>query len=196
MCFVQNEPTLSSAGDADQSDIDASTLHRLKQRIDDDPARGMAHFSVETAWQGKLRSETKILSWCLGGEEKCRTFSITADLPYDLLGADTAPNPQELLLAALNSCLIVSYILEAVASGVLIEYLSINAQGAIDLRGALGICENVRPGLESIHYTIRIKANGTKKQLAEIHDRVLQHSPNAYSVTRRLLLTGDLEIID
>jgi hypothetical protein len=42
----------------------------------------------------------------MNGRELPREFSIAADEPPELLGANTAPNPQ-LLIAAFNACIMV-----------------------------------------------------------------------------------------
>ena len=46
-----------------------------------------------------------------------RSHKIVADEPCELLGRDTAPNPQELLMAAFNACIMVGYVAGAVAQG-------------------------------------------------------------------------------
>lgn len=47
---------------------------------------------------------------------------IVADAPSALGGVASAPNPQELLFAALNTCMTVGYVVAAVAEGVHWKY--------------------------------------------------------------------------
>jgi uncharacterized OsmC-like protein len=46
----------------------------------------------------------------MGGERIERSHKIVADEPYELLGRDSAPNPQELLMSAFNACMMVGYV--------------------------------------------------------------------------------------
>ncbi|MGC7358423.1 OsmC family protein, partial [Mycobacteroides abscessus subsp. massiliense] len=66
-----------------------------------------------------------------------------ADEPPELLGGNTAPNPQELLMAALNACMSVGYAAVAATMGVTVRSLEIETTGELDLRGFLGLDANV-----------------------------------------------------
>jgi uncharacterized OsmC-like protein len=92
--------------------------------------------------------------------------------PFELLGSNTASNPQELLMAALDACITVGYVAGAAAKGITLEKLEIETAGALDLRGFLGIDPSVRPGYEAIRYVVRIKGNGTPAQFQELFGAV------------------------
>jgi hypothetical protein len=64
------------------------------------------------------------------------------------------------------------------------------------LRGFLGISPDVRPGYDKIDYRVRIKGNGSDTEFREIHDTVLQTSPNYFNIERPVELQADLEIIN
>src|SRR5688572_33098657 len=87
--------------------IDLPALGDFVERVSADPAEGMLGFRVTTRWSGQTRSETTIDGYELGGQAIERRFKVIADEPLELLGTDTAPNPQELLMAALNACMAV-----------------------------------------------------------------------------------------
>ena len=57
----------------------------------------------------------------MGGERIPRSHKIVADEPRELLGADSAPNPQELLMAAFNACITVGYVAGASAKGITLD---------------------------------------------------------------------------
>ena len=77
--------------------IDLDALGEATEAVKQDPANGIVAFRVRTEWTGQARSETTIDSCTLGGERIERRHKIVADEPYELLGTDSAPNPQELL---------------------------------------------------------------------------------------------------
>jgi hypothetical protein len=79
--------------------INTTALADFAAAVTADPKAGEARFAVDTHWQGASRSRAHVSSYHLGGQEYPHQFVIDADEPPGLLGDDTAPNPQELLLA-------------------------------------------------------------------------------------------------
>ena len=73
----------------------------------------------------------------LGDTALARGFVIDADEPAELLGTDTAANPQELILAALNACMTATYAANAAAMNIELQSLTIRTKGSLDLRGFL-----------------------------------------------------------
>ena len=67
-------------------------------------------------------------------------------------------------MAAMNACMLVGYVAGAAVNGITLEKLEIETDGTLDLRGFLGIDERVKPGYDSVAYTVRIRGNGTPEQ--------------------------------
>lgn len=84
---------------------------------------------------GGTRARAHVERLALGSATYPRDFTVESDEPPELLGGDAAPNPQELLLAALNACLTVGIVATAAAEGVRIEHLQLRPSGTLDLRG-------------------------------------------------------------
>jgi uncharacterized OsmC-like protein len=82
-----------------------------------------------------------------------------ADEPAILAGADKGANPVEHLLHALASCLTTSMIAHAAVRGIRIEALESRLEGDIDLRGFLGLANDVPKGYTAIRATFRVKAD-------------------------------------
>jgi uncharacterized OsmC-like protein len=174
--------------------LDVDALTEVLAEVERDPARAQVRFRVSTAWKGQTRSRTAVESYMIGGQQVHRHFTIDADEPFELLGRNTAPNPQELLMAALNACVTVGYVACAAAKGVALDKLEIETAGALDLRGFLGIDPSVRPGYEAIRYVVRIKGSGTPEQFQEIHETVMKTSPNYFNITRPVRLDARLMV--
>jgi uncharacterized OsmC-like protein len=130
----------------------------------------------------------------LGGERVSRTHKIVADEPFELLGGDSAPNPQELLMAAFNACITVGYVAGASIKGINLESLEIRTRGELDLRGFLGLSDTVPPGYEEIEYQVRIKGDGSREQFEEIHQTVLKTSPNYFNISRPIRVNATLSV--
>jgi uncharacterized OsmC-like protein len=171
-----------------------AALRALMREVAQDPAKGMVEFRVRSAWQGQTRSRTTVESYRIGGAEVKRRFEIEADEPFELLGTNTAPNPQELLMTALNACIMVGYVVGAAADGIALEQVEIETSGELDLRGFLGIDAAVPPGYESIRYRVTIKGDGSAEQFRKIHDTVVRTSPNYFNVARPIRIDAELVV--
>ena len=174
--------------------LDMDALTEVVRDITKDPAKGQVEFRVRSEWKGQTRSRTSVTSYTIGGQQVHRAFSIDADEPFELLGRNTAPNPQELLMAALNACITVGYVAGAAVNGVTLDKLEIETSGALDLRGFLGIDASVPPGYETIRTVVRIKGDGTPEQFRAIHDTVMKTSPNYFNLTRPIRIAAQLMV--
>lgn len=172
--------------------LDMNALREIMREITENSAKGRVEFRVRSEWKGQTRSRTSVTSYTIGGQEVHRSFTIIADEPFELLGRNTAPNPQELLMAALNACITVGYVACAAAKGVTLDKLEIETEGALDLRGFLGIDPTVPPGYEVIQYVVRIKGSASPEQFQEIHETVMKTSPNYFNITRPVRLDARL----
>lgn len=174
--------------------IDLDALNEVVGEIQQDASKAVVRFSVSTEWQGQTASRTRVKSYELAGEAIARDFEIAADEPHELLGTNAAPNPQELLMAAINACMTVGYVAGASLHGITLDSLSIETTGQLDLRGFLGLDANVPPGYEQVDYTVRIAGNGTPAQFEEIHQTVMRTSPNYFNLARPIRMNGRLQI--
>jgi uncharacterized OsmC-like protein len=172
--------------------LDLADLDETVARIQLDPGCGRASFRVKTEWKGQTRSETTVESYTLGGEEVQRNFIIVADEPMELLGTNTAPNPQELLMAAVNACMTVGYVAQAAIRGIALDDCRIEMEGELDLRGFLGLDESVPPGYRRINYAVTLEGDGTREQYEEIHQAVMATSPNYFNMAQPIQMCGRL----
>jgi uncharacterized OsmC-like protein len=174
--------------------IDIKYLMETIDAVAADPAKGMVAFRVKSAWHGQTKSEHVVESYTLGGQRVPRRFAIRCDEPVELCGENTAANPQELLMSALNACMMVGYVAGAAVRGIRLESLEVETSGELDLRGFLGIDEKVKPGYDAIQVKVKIKGNGTPAQFREIHDTVLKTSPNYFNVAKPVRVEATLAV--
>lgn len=185
---------LDNAQSTRVNDLDLQSLGNIVEAIGEDPAQARVAFNVTTRWTGQTRSETIVDGYTIGGRRVSRAHKIVADEPFELLGSDSAPNPQELLMAAFNACITVGYVAGAAAQGITLDRLEIRTQGELDLRGFLGLSEEVPPGYEEIAYDVRISGNGSPEQFEAIHRNVLKTSPNYFNVSRPVRVNARLSV--
>lgn len=175
--------------------LDLAALGAVVDAIENDPSQALVGFDVTTRWTGQTRSETTVEGYTMAGERITRTHKIVADEPCELLGGDSAPNPQELLMAAFNACITVGYVAGASLKGIALDSLEIKTRGELDLRGFLGLSDEVAPGYESIAYEVKIKGDGTPDQFEEIHQTVLKTSPNYFNISRPIRVDATLKVV-
>lgn len=174
--------------------LDVEALRGMVGEIEQDPGRGQAAFRVRTEWKGQTRSRTSVESYAIGGQTVHRHFAIDADEPFELLGRNTAPNPQELLMAALNACLTVGYVAVAAMQGIALEKVEVETSGELDLRGFLGLDPGIRPGYDTLRSVARLRGAGTPAQFQAIHETVVKTSPNYFTVARPVAIDARLVV--
>lgn len=174
--------------------IDAEGLRGAIEAIAADPVKGAAEFRVRTDWRGGTRSETNVEGFSLGGARVKRAFRFGSDEPLELFGTNLAPNPQEMLMGALNACMMVGWVAGATLRGIRIQELAIETEGRLDLRGFLGLDASVAPGYESIRYRVTVRGDASAEVFAEIHEMVRRTSPNYFNLSRPIVLEGELVV--
>lgn len=175
--------------------IDVDAFRAMTEAVRADSARGIVRFRVNSRWTGQTRSETVVQDYQIGGERIPRRFKIVADELTGLMGQDSAPNPQELLMTALNACMLIGYTTHAALQGIALTLLEIRTEGELDLRGLLGLDPNIQPGYARLDYTVRISGNATPEAFEAIHRMVMRTSPNYLNLSQPIEMIGRLEIV-
>lgn len=94
------------------------------------------------------------------------TFEI--DEPSVLCGNNLGANPVEYLLVALSGCLTTSLIAHAAAQGTSIRKVESSYDGDLDLRGFLGLSDDVPVGYQRINIRFKIDAELSEEQKAQL----------------------------
>jgi uncharacterized OsmC-like protein len=113
------------------------------------------------------------------GRASARNFTFESDEPPSLAGgSNQGPRPLEYFLAGFAFCQQVIYAKNALATGIEIDSLSIDASGQVDPRGVLGV-EDVEPGFldGTISYTTHIESEADPEEVAELVDLAETHCP-------------------
>ncbi|MHA1596393.1 MAG: OsmC family protein [Candidatus Asgardarchaeia archaeon] len=107
---------------------------------------------------------------------KVKDFEIDEDEPESLGGTNKGPNPVELLLGALGSCLSTITTIYAKKRGIKVDDVEVELSGQLDPRGFQGLAD-VRPGLQKIEVKVKIKSPESREKLQELLDDVVKHCP-------------------
>jgi uncharacterized OsmC-like protein len=84
---------------------------------------------------------------------------VEADEPPILAGRDRGPNPVEHLLHALAGCLTSSIVYHVALRGIVIEELESQLEGNLDMRGFMGLSQEIRKGYQHILVKFRVKTD-------------------------------------
>jgi uncharacterized OsmC-like protein len=152
-----------------------------------DKSLAQFRFRAKNRWisGGENRSTIKDF-YGAGAEDTSRTkpFEFTNGEPPVLLGDNEGANPVEFLLHALAGCVTTTFVLHAMARGIVIRELSTELEGDIDLQGLLGLDETVPAGYRQIRIKMHVKADCPDEALDDLLAYTQGHSPVCNTVCR------------
>lgn len=150
------------------------------------PHRSKFKFRIHNEWVTGGFNRSLVSNFQGNGETigHKEVMVLEADEPEVLLGADKAVNPVEHLLHSLAACVTSTMVYHAAARGIQVEEVESYIEGDIDIRGFLGLDENVPKGYQAIRMNFKIRADVPDRQLQEICQLGYRYSPVFNSITR------------
>ena len=168
--------------------VDVDKLFETINAIKNAPVIAKFKFRANNQWikGGYNRTTQKDLS-------HDKPFELDADEPPLLLGEDKGPNPVEYALTALAACVTTSIVYHAAAKGIKLNAVESRLEGDIDLRGFLGLSEDVPRGYKEIRMYFKIDADVPDEKLQEIVQLGSSYSPVFDTITRAVPVSVQLE---
>jgi uncharacterized OsmC-like protein len=149
-------------------------------------------FRAQNRWisGGHNRSSIQGFYGC-GMEDKSRAkpFYFDASEPPVLLANNEGANPVEFILHALAGCLTTTMVYHAAARGIEIGAVESSLEGDLDLRGFLGVSDEVRKGYLEIRVNMRVQSKGSPAVLRNL----AQYSPVFDTVSKSLPVVVKVE---
>jgi uncharacterized OsmC-like protein len=138
--------------------------------VREQPHLADSQFRAQGEWLGGTHMRTTMAEFSGAGGEHSHKVAYTAesDHPAVLCGEDNAPTPTEYVLHALAGCLTAGIANIAAARGVDLFSVKSSLKGDIDLRGILGLSNEVRNGFSNLSVTFTIKGDAPAEKLREI----------------------------
>ena len=159
--------------------VDTAQMYGTLDALNANPELGVFQFRASNRWLGGAHNRSTIRSFYGAGQEddsRAEAFSIDAGEPAVLLGVDTGPNPAEALLYALAACLTTTLVYVAAARKVNLTEVESTLEGDMDVRGCLGLTDEVRNGFTNIRVRFRISGDAPQEKLQEIVQRAQARS--------------------
>jgi uncharacterized OsmC-like protein len=159
--------------------VDSEQMYGTLDAIKGQPDLGIFQFRASNRWIDGAHNRTTIQRFYGAGQEDTsreEPFVIDAGEPAILLGTDTGANPAEHLLHALAACLTTSLVYVATARKVALTEVESILEGDMDVRGALGLSDEVRNGFSAIRVTFKVRGDASAEKLREVVERGRQRS--------------------
>jgi uncharacterized OsmC-like protein len=176
--------------------VNSEQMYGTLDAIKAQPELGVFQFRATNVWIEGSHNRTTIQRFYGAGQEdtsRDEPFVIDAGEPAILLGTDTGANPAEALLHALAACLTTSLVYVATARKVHLTEVESTLEGDMDVRGALGISDEVRNGFTGIRATFKVKGDAPAEKLREVVERAQQRSAVYDMVTHGVPVTVEVE---
>lgn len=141
--------------------VDVGTVKNTVNAIEENPSIAKFEFRARNRWVDGGHNQTSINDYYGANQENAREkpFLLDADEPPLLAGRDLGANPVEHLLNALAACVTTTMVYHAALRGIKLEEVESELKGDIDLRGFLGISNDVRRGYEKITVNFKVKTD-------------------------------------
>ena len=172
--------------------VNLETLMATVNAIKGDPELGACHFRASNKWLGGNHNRTTVTGFYGAKQEIAhkQKFEMDADEPPILAGEDEGANPVEHLLHALASCVTTSMVAHAAVRGIHVEEVESELEGDIDLRGFLGLSDDVPKGYTDIRVKFKVKAD--PKDLERLEE-LTEYSPVFNTLTHGVPVSIQVE---
>ena len=151
--------------------VNVNQINHVIEAITADTAFGEFQFRARNRWVNGGLNRSQIKDFHAGGREdstRNKPFTLDADEPQLVAGNDSAPNSMEYVLHALVSCMTGTLVYHAAVRGITVNSVSSNIEGDMDVRGLLGMADDVRKGFNHIRVTLRVDSDADAETLKEL----------------------------
>jgi uncharacterized OsmC-like protein len=150
--------------------VDTPNLLATINAVRNQPELARFQFRATSRWVSGTHSRSTMFGFFGAGGEQEHILPCKADgdHPTVLCGADNGPTPVEWVLHAIASCLIAGIGNIAAARGIRLSRVEARLSGDIDLRGILGLSDEVRNGYERLEIAFEIEGDAPREKLEQV----------------------------
>lgn len=150
--------------------VNVDQIHTVIGAIEADAGFGQFQFRARNRWIDGGLNRSEMQDFFAGGREddtRAESFTLDADEPLLVAGNDSAPNSMEYVLHALVSCMTGTLVYHAAVRGIAIAGVSSRIEGDMDVRGLLGMADDVRKGFHHVRVTMTVDSDADVETLTE-----------------------------
>ena len=147
--------------------VNVEALLAAREALTAAPEAATFQWRATCEWQKGTHSNSAVEGFFgLGEEQQHRTkYSFDVDHPEIFASEDNGATPVELVLVGLAGCLTAGVAAVAQNRDIQLQSVSATIEGAMDVRGILGIDSDVRNGFSGIKVTYHIEADATPAEI-------------------------------
>jgi uncharacterized OsmC-like protein len=174
--------------------VNIDQLSSMIDQIKENPKIAQFKFRATNAWVDGThnRGAVKDFYGALKEDSSRDQLIFEMDEPPVLCGQNIGANPVEYFLVALSGCLTTSLVAHSAARGIVIKGVESRYEGDLDLRGFLGLSEDVPVGFQNIRVNFKIDADVSEEKKEELIKMAQKYSPVFNSVTKQVPVSVQL----
>lgn len=142
----------------------AGVLAQRREQFSADPASALVRLKATSHVAGN----TGVRPVTMGD------YIVISDSAPGLAGHSLGPSSPEMLLGALASCLIHTYLLQATLLEIPLDHVEVVVKGALNMSPVVGLTQNEPIKLEALSYTPTIASPASPDQIEQLHSAVEQ----------------------
>jgi uncharacterized OsmC-like protein len=100
------------------------------------------------------------------------SHTMITDSAPGLAGHSLGPTAPEMLLGALASCLVHTYLIHATLMNIPLDDVAVEISGWMDYKPVIGMPDTGRPIMNDIHYKAHIESSATAASIEQLHAAV------------------------
>lgn len=174
--------------------VDTPTLFATINAVREQPELAKFTFRASNKWQEGTFSKSRQEAYTgAGATHEPGNFELDSDHPPVLCGGGKGPTPVEYVLYGLAGCLTAGIANIAAARGVQLTEVESTVEGTADLRGILGLSDEVRNGYDKIRVSFKIKGDAPPEKLQAIVEQSRARSAVFDVITNQVPVEIDVQ---
>ncbi|MCA0453505.1 MAG: OsmC family protein [Chloroflexi bacterium] len=124
-----------------------------------------------------IRASSKVAGITGIRPTKMGDYTIVSDSAPGLAGFSLGPTSPEMLLGALASCLVHTYLIHATLLNIPIDDVAIEISGTLDYKPVVGLPSENRPAFSDIQYNATVESPADAATIEQLHASVEANCP-------------------
>ncbi len=147
--------------------VNVAALLGAREALAAQPAAARFQWRASSEWQRGTHNRATVEGFHgLGAEQKHRQpYRYDTDHPELFASEDKGATPVEMVLVGLAGCLTAGVAAVAQNRGIALHSVKATLEADMDIRGILGVAENVRNGFDGIRVHYEIDAEATQAEI-------------------------------
>jgi uncharacterized OsmC-like protein len=150
--------------------VNVGALLEAREALHDSPGAAYFKWRAASTWVHGTQTRSRVSEFFGLGEEQQRdkSFTFVTDHPEVFAAGDNGATPVEVLLVALAGCLGAGIAAVAENRGIRLNSVRSVVEGHMDIRGILGMDNEVRNGFEGVRVSYEIDAEADADEIAAL----------------------------